>query len=106
MGLLKDDIKRTYKVSSITLGFLTHPYKTVQEVVASHVPFTICCIPLGIFVLGAFLFLFCSHVLFALIPLTGMWWFLCWWITSFFVSWQILIWYLCLRFVLVARSSH
>lgn len=93
-----------YNLGVVTLGFLTHPYKTVQNVVKRQLPAACILIPSFAWLVGFILLRTLEHVLFSLIPFIGFWWFLFVWVLLFTLMWQILLLYLFVRFILALSS--
>jgi hypothetical protein len=87
-----------YHLGAVLLGFLTHPYKTVQDVVRQRIPGTIIFFPLLIWIAGVVLLRASELILYKILPFLGFWWFLFVWYTVFLLFWQILLLYLFVRF--------
>lgn len=80
------------------LGFLTHPYPTMQKVVKHDVPFIYIFFPAGLCFLGWFVARTFAFIFLAVLPLVGIWWFLeVWWLTLWGL-WQVTLLYLYFRF--------
>ncbi|HSW90105.1 MAG TPA: hypothetical protein VLH19_04510 [Patescibacteria group bacterium] len=87
-----------YNISSTILGFLEHPYSTMQKVVEARVPLAFIFFPLLFCVIGWAVAHFLAGLFLSILPLFGLWWFLeVWWLT-FWGLWQITLIYLFWRF--------
>jgi len=92
-----------YHVSTTVVGLLTHPYKTVQDIVREKLPGTPILFPILFWVVGMFFLRLFDYLLFPLIPCIGFWWFLFIWWSCFLAFWQILLGYLYLRFISILK---
>ncbi len=88
----------SYGLSATVLGFLTHPYQTMQKVVEKDVPLAFVFFPAFLCVLGWLFAHEMSSRLLAMIPLLGLWLFIEWWWLMFWGLWQVTLLYLFWRF--------
>lgn len=97
-------LKQGYNGVATFLGFLVHPYRTMQKVVEKHIPLLLMFFPLFLCVIGWSLAHFAAMIFISFIPLVGFWWFLeTWWMT-FWTMWQITLLYLYWRFSSISRE--
>jgi len=95
---MKIIIDFSYGTISTILGFLTHPYQTMQKVVAKDVPLAFIFFPAVFCLFGWLLAHELSWLFLDIVPLIGLWWFIeCWWL-SFWALWQVTLLYLFWRF--------
>lgn len=87
-----------YHVGGVLLGFLVHPYKTVQDMVRKRIPTPILFFPSLCWIAGFIVLRVTESLLWSFLPYLGMWLFLFVWGTFFLLFWQILLLYLYLRF--------
>lgn len=87
-----------YGMISTILGFLAHPYQTMQKVVEKHVPLSFIFFPSVFCMIGWLIARELSWFFLGILPFLGVWWFLeVWWMT-FWGMWQITLLYLYVRF--------
>lgn len=97
-NVVGEEARFTYHVGAVALGFLSHPYKTMQEVVRQKVPGTVIFVPFLIWIAAMLLLRVSELALYGLVPFLGFWWFLFLWFTVFLFIWQVLLLYLFWRF--------
>lgn len=87
-----------YSIFQISGGLLLHPYQTMQHVVEEKVFAWLTFLPsvLALFSIGVWWVALKS--LFLHLPYIGIWVFALIWVGLFFVFWQILLFYLLIRF--------
>lgn len=87
-----------WKTVTTIVGFITHPYNTMQKVVEKHIPMGFIFFPAVLCVLGWMIARYFAWIFLFLVPAIGLWWFLeVWWLTLWGL-WQITLLYLYLRF--------
>jgi hypothetical protein len=97
-SLISKTTDLTYGTIATMLGFLTHPYQTMQKVVEKHVPMPLIFFPAVFCFIGWFVARDFSWFFLGVVPLFGMWWFLeVWWLTLWSM-WQVTLLYLFWRF--------
>jgi hypothetical protein len=95
---MKTIIDFSYGVISTILGFLTHPYQTMQKVVSKDIPIAFLFFPLVFCLIGWLLAHELAWAFLDLLPLLGLWWFLEVWWLCFWSLWQVTLLYLFWRF--------
>lgn len=94
-----------YNVVTTILGFLEHPYPTMQKVVKAQVPFVYIFFPAVLCIVGWFVARTFAAFFLRLVPLLGIWWFLeVWWLV-FWGLWQVTLLYLYSRFRSTLQSK-
>jgi hypothetical protein len=95
----------SYGALATILGFLTHPYTTMQKVVGKHIPLVFIFFPALFCLLGWLTAKELAWLFLDILPFVGLWWFLeVWWLTLWGL-WQITLVYLYLRFNSVHTES-
>ncbi|MEO8581549.1 MAG: hypothetical protein ABI425_03105 [Patescibacteria group bacterium] len=92
-----------YSVLQASAGLLIHPYQTMQHLVEDKIFMWLTFLPILLVTLFFFIWWLALQSFFATIPYIGAWAFTLIWGGSFFVFWQVLLFYLFLRFLITLK---
>lgn len=95
----------SYGIISTILGFLTHPYSTMQKVVEKHIPIAFIFFPAVFCLFGWLVAKELSWLFLRILPFVGWWWFLEVWWLSLWTLWQFTLLYLYIRFSTIHKES-
>lgn len=88
----------TYSLFQIIQGLLIHPYQTMRQLVREKVFIWMTFSPIFLWMFSLFVWKILEVLLFSLFPYPGFWVFLALWFTVGIGMYQILLFYLLLRF--------
>ena len=90
-----------YSISQITLGIIMHPYQTMRQIVREQVFSWMVLLPVALWVFGLVVWRVVSWLLLTVIPFPNFWTFLALWFSMFCMLYQLLLFYLLIRFIRV-----
>lgn len=92
-----------YSVLQASAGLLIHPYQTMQHLVEDKVFMWLTFLPIPLIFVFFLIWWFALQSFFRTIPYIGAWAFTLIWGGSFLLFWQILLFYLFVRFLMALK---